>query len=401
MKRFGFLLFAVVALSPLAGEELAWRELPSGLGVLSIIETEPEAQSFHAVRVPRRAAHLRLEALSGFGRVLGLQTIPEMTQPRRLPFKGAIEAAVNGDFFLIREDSNYTGVTRGLQISGGEIVACPEDGTAYPFTGRTVSFLARGGGTPDGIAFAAVTPKLRARFPDGAELSFGINGCYPPGKAMLYTPRLGLPPDGAADPRYYLTTRTEGVTELRLLPPAGVPFLRFGDRVAMSLKEINPHGNGRIVAGEYLLALPPEWAAKAAGLKAGDRIEFSFDSEPSLAGVHTAISGHTHVVTGGKAVLGTVERRSRAPRTAYGYDDDYLYLVVADGRKPKVAEGLTYDELAALMVRIGAREAVAFDGGGSSMLYVRRRLVNLLYTRPNLRRLSSVLAVVNTQDETK
>ena len=65
------------------------------------------------------------------------------------------------------------------------------------------------------------------------------------------------------------------------------------------------------------------------------------------------------------------------PRTAIGLSKDRhrLLLVVADGRREGVP-GLTLPELAALMVELGACTAVNLDGGGSTALWLRDRIVN-------------------------
>jgi exopolysaccharide biosynthesis protein len=65
------------------------------------------------------------------------------------------------------------------------------------------------------------------------------------------------------------------------------------------------------------------------------------------------------------------------PRTAVGLSRDRrrLLLVVADGRREGVP-GLTLPELAALLVEAGACTAVNLDGGGSSALWLRDRIVN-------------------------
>jgi len=65
------------------------------------------------------------------------------------------------------------------------------------------------------------------------------------------------------------------------------------------------------------------------------------------------------------------------PRTAVGLSKRRreLLLVVADGRREGVP-GLTLPELAALMVEVGACTALNLDGGGSSALWVRDRIVN-------------------------
>lgn len=61
------------------------------------------------------------------------------------------------------------------------------------------------------------------------------------------------------------------------------------------------------------------------------------------------------------------------PRTAVGADRDgsTLWIVVADGRQPGYAVGLTLAELAAVFQAIGAWDALNLDGGGSTTLVIR------------------------------
>jgi exopolysaccharide biosynthesis protein len=65
-------------------------------------------------------------------------------------------------------------------------------------------------------------------------------------------------------------------------------------------------------------------------------------------------------------------RNIRHPRTVVGLDatGTKLTILVVDGRKPGVALGMTYTELAAEMVRLGCKEALNLDGGGSSLMAV-------------------------------
>ena len=86
------------------------------------------------------------------------------------------------------------------------------------------------------------------------------------------------------------------------------------------------------------------------------------------------------------------------PRTAVGLSADRrrLLLLVADGRRAEAA-GPTLPELAALLVEVGACTALNLDGGGSSALWVRDRVVNQpsdLVERP----VANHLAVVPVAD---
>jgi exopolysaccharide biosynthesis protein len=45
-----------------------------------------------------------------------------------------------------------------------------------------------------------------------------------------------------------------------------------------------------------------------------------------------------------------------------------LWLVVVDGRQPNYSEGVSLDELGAIMLGLGCWHAVNMDGGGSSIM---------------------------------
>jgi hypothetical protein len=60
----------------------------------------------------------------------------------------------------------------------------------------------------------------------------------------------------------------------------------------------------------------------------------------------------------------------RHPRAALGLTDRWIYAVVSDGRARSDA-GLTLGELANLLVRLGCRNALNLDGGGSTTMVAR------------------------------
>jgi len=83
------------------------------------------------------------------------------------------------------------------------------------------------------------------------------------------------------------------------------------------------------------------------------------------------VSGNTLLVESGNALPQT--NQLRHPRTAVGLDAkrERLVLMVVDGRKPGLAIGMTYAELAQEMIRLGCHDALNLDGGGSSVMAVR------------------------------
>ena len=81
--------------------------------------------------------------------------------------------------------------------------------------------------------------------------------------------------------------------------------------------------------------------------------------------------GEAVVATEAEVFWGSHARRH--PRSALGIAaDGRVWLVVVDGRQPR-SRGVTLEELAAMLDRLGAVDALNLDGGGSSALVVRPR----------------------------
>jgi exopolysaccharide biosynthesis protein len=80
-----------------------------------------------------------------------------------------------------------------------------------------------------------------------------------------------------------------------------------------------------------------------------------------------------------------VAPRVRHPRTAAGVSADgrTLILLVIDGRQPGHSVGATLIELADLLLELGAHDAVALDGGGSTSFHLRRADGSIATNRPS------------------
>jgi hypothetical protein len=93
--------------------------------------------------------------------------------------------------------------------------------------------------------------------------------------------------------------------------------------------------------------------------------------------MHGVVSGHPVLVSAGKVTAAATNPKSsfcqtRHPRTMVGLDQSgtKLILAVVDGRQPSLSVGMKCSEQAALMLELGAWDALNFDGGGSSTMYV-------------------------------
>lgn len=65
----------------------------------------------------------------------------------------------------------------------------------------------------------------------------------------------------------------------------------------------------------------------------------------------------------------------RFPRLAIGTDEDFIFSIACDGRSPGEA-GLTLSEMAAILVKLGATDALNLDGGSSTTLIQNGKLRN-------------------------
>ena len=96
----------------------------------------------------------------------------------------------------------------------------------------------------------------------------------------------------------------------------------------------------------------------------------NFNKAPGV--VFNAISGDRMVVVDGKVVKNLAAQVPN-PRTAVGLNKNgrWLTLMVIDGRQPGYSEGVTFPELAELLISYGVYTGVNMDGGGSSTMVIR------------------------------
>ena len=119
------------------------------------------------------------------------------------------------------------------------------------------------------------------------------------------------------------------------------------------------------------------------GVHVGDKVTIREDVGALWAKVPQIIGGGPMLLKDGKVnVTVTAEQfpndiaRGRAPRTAVGLmPNNHLLLAVVDGRQDS-SIGCTLTEWAELLQKFGARDAINFDGGGSSEMVVGGQIMN-------------------------
>ncbi len=319
--------------------------------------------SVHVVRLDRSAHDIEVHSLHAHGRALGLSTLSAVVSNASM--LGTPLAGVNGDFY--QRDRAYAGDPRGLQIVGGEVISAPIGGAAFWID---AAGQARGG---------HVQSQFAVRWPDGTSTAIGLNEDRSDVRAVLYTAAVGAS----------TCTETNGV-ELVLEAASGGawPRLAVGEGYKARVREVREGRDTAITNGAMVLSLGAGLAATMPRVQAGDVIGISTATQPDLRGVRTALSGGPVLLHEGRRQkwealvrstdtnYSTRSMSERHPRSAVGWDDRYVYLVQVDGRQQKLSIGMTLKELAAFMARLGCREAVNLDGGGSATIWCNGKVVN-------------------------
>lgn len=198
--------------------------------------------------------------------------------------------------------------------------------------------------------------------------------------AQLKTGKTSIKIDNINQPRmlstYVIVYTPEWGTFAPASPKYGTQFSisSEGKITSVSSQALPIPENGYVVVG------PADILNKV--IKTKHRIELDIKTIPNWENVNHIISGGPYLVKNNEVFIDISEQKLNAiggknPRTAIGYTQDgNLILVAVDGREG-ASVGMTLRELAGFMKSIGCTNAMNLDGGGSTVMYVNGRVVNM------------------------
>jgi hypothetical protein len=351
VARWCLLLLAGWPGSALGGASGPGAAIPKTRGFAYFREDLPKGPwAIHVIKIDRSNPDFELHTTLGGGARIGMANLSE--QIRQMPPQlGRPVAAVNGDFY--RNDAPYAGDPKGLQIMRGELVSAPCGWSC---------FWIDPAGQPQ---ITNVASRFEVAWPNGTRLPVGLNEERAAAAAVLYTAAAGS------------STHTSGGVEWILEAAGSGPWLPLGasQTYAARVREVRRQGNAPLSADTLVLSLGPQAAAKAPEAPPGTLLAVSTQTHPALNGVRTALSGGPVLVRGGQPVAG-LDAGVRHPRTAVGWNQEYLFLVEVDGRQINLSVGMTWRELADYLVKLGCQEGVNLDGGGSATCWVYGQIMN-------------------------
>jgi hypothetical protein len=305
--------------------------------------------SVHIVKMDRTSPNLELQTTLPPGERFGLVKISAQVKAHRVE-KGHVVAAINGDYY---ENEAYTGDPQGLQIMRGQLISAPFDWTC---------FWIDPAGKPN---MGKVDARFLVTLPNGAAVPFALNARREDDGAAIYTTAVG--------PR----TRTHGGVDLVLEPwKAGPKFpLRASERYFAKVVGIDKNANADTATNRLVLSLGPKLLKNLPAPEVGDVIRISTAMTPSLKDVQTAIGGGPAVLRDRKPAF-PKQARVRHPRSVVAWNNQFIYLVEVDGRQRDLSVGMTFEELANYLLKIGCDSAMCLDGGGSSTLWAMGNVMN-------------------------
>lgn len=380
------LAWSVLAATP-AQSSASWLSGPTAVapGVTLFTSTDPSLmtppgpQSVLLLKLDPSA--VTLSSAHAGDRILGLEPVDVIARRR-----GAV-AAVNAGFFNTRN-----GDPAAVMKIAGELVS---DAT---LTRGVVAIGPAQGRVPQTLTFDQLGATQSLRYArNGATVTVPIDGVDTTrarGALMLYTPMYHGDTDTALNGTEIVLAagRTGGPGAMKVVREV---------RVNMGHTPIPTDGAVLSFGG---LELPPA----IAGLTPGTRVMIHTEWR-SVHGVTAPVYERARDIVNGAGLLRragaplrewAVERLSaegfvdaRHPRTLVGRDaDGFVWLVAVDGRQAD-AGGMNFAELQALAERLRLTDALNLDGGGSTTMVIKGRIVNRPSDPTGPRPVSDVLLV--------
>lgn len=370
----------------------------------------------HVVRVDLRGGRYALVAVRPGNALRGRERPSDMA--RRLEAAGRdVVAGINGDFFDMKNGENENNqVLDGRVLKALPITDSPWD----TFRNAHSQFAVGADGRPyfERFTFAGTVERAGA---NGRPLVLRLDGVNEvprqPDALVLFTAARDSAPRGDTIP---------GAVEVRLgrapaapahaangkaAMPAASDALPLGGAARFTVAGAPaPIGRAPLAAGSATLAAFGAARPRLDSLLSGKGpITVHLRLDPDRGPLSLVVGGWPRLLVAGSSVAagadsleGTFPRFSahRYARSAVGISRDSatLLLVTVDGPPEGTtggsSVGMTLVELADLMRSLGAADALAFDGGGSSTLLAGDRVVNVPSDRAGERKVGISLFVV-------
>ncbi|MEJ7760306.1 MAG: phosphodiester glycosidase family protein [Gemmatimonadaceae bacterium] len=385
------LLAVVVLCEPAVARAQAWDTATLELVGPGVVHRRLVVNSgpwrMPVLEVDLRTPGISLRGVRSNNKFRGREKVTSMVT--RYTGPGAAVAGVNGDFFNVKigtGESENNVMVEGVLWKGVRTTDSPYDTydnlhSQFGMDWKNRPFIDRIG----------LDAKILERGRRAARLD-GINFRQDTNAVVLYTPSIGdsIPVDSATTSMLSVALK---LTAMR------------GDTMVLSVAGRPLEGRSARLYGEYAIAAGGQGRAFVTALaRRSGTVRIVARLTPDRGSLRTVVGGWPRLIRHGNSVAeyadiaeGTFPRFSagRHPRTAIGFsrDSTKLFLFTVDGRRRSDA-GMSLTEVASMMLKLGAYEAMAFDGGGSTTMVIHGKVVNRPSDEAGERGVGSGLLVV-------
>jgi len=333
----------------------------------------------YIVEMDRAAENLRFGVELANSQILGREAISGMAS--RLEQQGIpMFAGVNGSFGIREDGRGRGGLIFNPHIQEWELVSISSRQDQWGYSPPSPWGEASFGVTPDGEFLLDAVQLNGVIHINGSELTVDCinqirdSDC----PVVLYTPRFGgqtltrggyevvltaleLPLKGKYRSRFIIgAVNVEGNS---IIPPHSV-VLSLERRLAQTWSSNLIEG----ATGELEIALSPsKWQNVIDGVGGNIRLLRNGEIEPEVVQFQKSGGGYAPNQSNGAHLN---------PRSALGFNDKKLFLMVVDGRQMGYSMGMTFYDMADFMRDLGVKHAINFDGGSSSTLWGLGEVVN-------------------------
>jgi exopolysaccharide biosynthesis protein len=341
------------SLNPRFTSTLSFAEVAPGIEHAQITSNGGSSDGplfINVLRVDLKRA--RLQIVRALDQGLGLETVSSLAARHRAV------AAINGGYF--RTTGTYRGESIGFLLINGKLIS-------EPYNDRAELGLINEGPATD-VIFGHLKYRGEISVGPAKHLVQGLNRPVSANELIVFTPE------------FHRTTLTN---------PDGVEVVVRRNRV-VAVKDLT--GSTPIPADGLVISAvgsSRDWIKR--NVRRGSRLRFSWrmnsaeadrDSRWRLA--HSILGAGPQLIKSGKVAITHLEEKmaptfasDRHPRTAVGrMKNGKLLLVTVDGRQPQTSIGMSLYTLADLLLELGAVEAINLDGGGSTTMVVKHKVVN-------------------------
>jgi exopolysaccharide biosynthesis protein len=344
----------IVATAAALGQPAAlpWTTVAPGIEHVHFRRAAPAEGSWNINVLRVDMSQARLDVVRARDTAIGLETVTSMAART-----GAV-AAINGGYF--RTAGDFLGESTGVLQIDGVVWSEPDRSRAAVGIVRE----RRGNRLIFGhVAWQASIEAGRAK-----RSVDGLNRARAPHDLVVFTPEFGP------------ATITDN---------SGIEAVVRSGRV---VDVLDHQGSTTIPRDGFIVSArgeAREWVRRS--LRQGTRVRVRTTLHPAdpfrsnpWAEAEDILGAGPRLVTAGRIDVTDVRERmiptfatDLHPRTAIGaLADGRALLLVADGRRPPERVGMALDDLARLLIELGAVEAINLDGGGSTTMVVKGQVMN-------------------------